>query len=155
MDPTPAFIEVGDDDLPAPKKLSAEAQHRQRESNKRVMRRLRGDETPVPRPQDAPDIVPDDEVTTSDDLAAVVVRQTLRRIASGHLKPTLRDGIQAQSLLDKRAEKAADRSFMLNLASALAGGGHQVPQKLLPPPDDAIEGDFTEVNLAPEHLRAE
>ncbi len=112
----------------------------------------------VPSAATAPDKVPEDVVTTHDDLAAVVVRRTLKQMAAGKLQPTLRDGLAAQQLLDRRAEKAADRSFMLNLALALAGGGQQVPQKLLPASaegsDDVIEGEFTEANLAPDHLRS-
>ena len=120
--------------------------------------RKNGREIEVVSAATAPDVVDEDTITTNDDLAAVVVRRTLKEMAAGKVRPTLRDGLAAQQLLDRRAEKAADRSFMLNLALALAGGGQQVPQKLLPAPsdspEDVIEGEFTEENLAPAHLRS-
>lgn len=119
--------------------------------------RERGYALRVPTPAEAPDVIPEDVITDQDDLAAVVVKKTLRQMAAGKVTPTLRDGLTAQQLLDRRAEKAADRSFMLNLAMALAGGGQRVPVKYLParnePDPDIIEGDFTEENLAPDHLR--
>lgn len=112
---------------------------------------------PVASTADAPDAIAEDQVALSDDLAAVVAKKTLRRLASGELVPTLRDGLIAQQLLDRREEKAQDRQFMLSLARALAGGGTATPQTLLPAtvesPDDTIEGYFEEVPLAPEHMR--
>jgi hypothetical protein len=169
-----AFTEIGEDGQPVVRSdvaARAASPHRgerplrghslaaKRKADRNAQNRREGRPVEIASPDNVPDTVDTDVVTTADDLAAVVVRQTLKGIASGALKPTLRDGISAQALLDKRAEKAADRQFMLNLAMAMAGGGHAVPQRLLPPPadpgDDAIEGDFTELNLAPSHLRAE
>ena len=118
--------------------------------------RKNGVAVPVASVAEAPDELPEDAVTMSDDLAAVVTKKTLRRLASGELVPTLRDGLIAQQLLDRREEKAQDRVFMLSLARALAGGGYTAPQHLLPAPiepDDTVEGYFEEVPLAPEHLR--
>ena len=118
---------------------------------------MRGDPIDVADPATAPDVIPEDVIADTDDLAATVVRRTMKQMAAGKLVPTLRDGLQAQQLLDRRAEKAADRSFMLNLAAALAGGGSRTPIKYLPLPDeedpDIIEGSFSEENLAPDHLR--
>jgi hypothetical protein len=126
-------------------------------SKRRSRARQNGVDEPVPSVADAPDEVPEDVVALSDDLAATVVKKTLRRMATGELQPSLRDGLIAQQLLDRREEKAADRQFMLSLARAMAGGGYQAPQHLLPapsePPEEAIEGYFEEVPLAPEHLR--
>ena len=120
---------------------------------------LRGRALPVATPATAPEAIPEDVDAPSDDLAAVVVGKSLRALAAGKLQPTLKDGLAAQTILDRRAEKAADRRFMLNLAQAMAGGGYAPPQKLLPAPDETVvEGDFTEVddqNLAPAHLRSE
>jgi len=182
---TPAFIEIGEDDLPvapvvqrvgaAPIAASPEpvverprsigrprtvnsaeaAKHRQYENDKNAL--ARGEEITVADPATAPDSIPEDVIADTDDLAAVVVKKTNRLLASGKVVPTLRDGLQAQQLLDRRAEKAADRSFMLNLALAMAGGGKRTPVKYLPNPaeddPDIIEGEFSEQNLAPEHLR--
>lgn len=162
----PAFIVITDEELPS---VSATPSPRRggrprlpktptREYTRRAEAKRTGTGMLVPSAATAPDKVPEDVVTTHDDLAAVVVRRTLKQMAAGKLQPTLRDGLAAQQLLDRRAEKAADRSFMLNLALALAGGGQQVPQKLLPASvegtDDVIEGEFTEENLAPAHLRS-
>lgn len=119
--------------------------------------RANGVDTAPATPSEARESISEDEVALSDDLAAVVVKKTLRRMASGDLQPSLRDGLIAQQLIDRREEKAADRQFMLSLARALAGGGYEAPQRLLPAtaeaPDDTIEGYFEEVPLAPEHLR--
>jgi hypothetical protein len=178
------FIEIGEDDLPvAPKAaqaLLAPATSPQRRGRPRgrprtstvattaatrlyrddARRIARGEDIVVPSVANAPDTIPEDVIADTDDLAAVVVKKTLRGMAAGKLAPTLRDGLQAQQLLDRRAEKAADRSFMLNLAIAMAGGGVRTPVKYLPAPneppekdEDIIEGEFSEQNLAPDHLR--
>jgi hypothetical protein len=124
-----------------------------RQAVKDHYKRSRGVEIKVADPDEAPDTIPEYVEADADDLAAVVVRKTRTLLAAGKMTPTLRDGLTAQQLLDRRAEKAADRRFMLNLAMAMAGGGVETPQKLLPPGEDAIEGGFSEVELAPEHLR--
>jgi hypothetical protein len=171
------FIEIGEDDLPvAPKVVPAVvkpaplpsrrrgrpriataegAARRQWANDKNAI--LRGDPIIVADPATAPDVIPEDVIADTDDLAATVVRRTMKQMAAGKLQPTLRDGLTAQQLLDRRAEKAADRSFMLNLAAALAGGGSRTPVKYLPNPQDEdpdiIEGFYSEENLAPDHLR--
>jgi hypothetical protein len=160
------FIELGEDDLPvAPKRRAGYRPRTATDALNRTRRqyqndrnaKARGEAITVADPATAPDTIPEDVLADNDDLAAVVVRKTSRLLAAGKVTPTLRDGLQAQQLLDRRAEKAADRSFMLNLALALAGGGRQTPAALLPPgpedPDNVIEGDFVEQNLAPPHLR--
>jgi len=148
------FVELGEDDLPVAA-VKERLTRRVRQDNRD---KALGIELTVASVADAPDVIPEDVDAESDDLAAVVVKKTNRLLAAGKVTPTLRDGLAAQQLLDRRAEKAADRSFMLNLALALAGGGRVVPQTLLPPgPDsseDIIEGEFSEQNLAPPHLRA-
>lgn len=163
---TPSFIVLEDDDLPvtpkprsggAPRTSTRKYAASQRASNNRADAKRYGREVAVASPATVPDVIPEDTAADNDDLAAVVVKRTNRLLAAGKVTPTLRDGLAAQQLLDRRAEKAADRSFMLNLALALAGGGSRPPAALLPPgPDsseDVIEGEFTEENLAPEHLR--
>jgi hypothetical protein len=143
---TPQFIEVGEDfDAPDAEPVLPSAPVR---GQVKVPLQL-------PRSENGRALMSDALNSTSNDLAESVVDKVKRRLADGSLVPNLRDGLTAQQLLDRRAEKAADRSFMLNLAMALAGGGAQTPQKLLPPPEeDVIEGEFSEQNLAPAHLRA-
>jgi hypothetical protein len=121
-------------------------------------RRKMGQDIRVADPDTAPDAIENPAFARSDDLAAVTVRKTRQLLAAGKLTPTLRDGLTAQQLLDRRAEKAADRQFMLNLALAMAGGGRETPEKYLPPVDvtpTVLEGEASEVDLAPEHLRKE
>ena len=139
---SPAFIELADDDLPvAPKRAcgwparatstSKYADEAARAAQAQDAKRL-GCELTVPSPADAPDVIPEDVIADTDDLAAVVVKRTMRQMAAGKLTPTLRDGLQAQQLLDRRAEKAADRSFMLNLALRLGRWGLTTPHRVAP-----------------------
>jgi hypothetical protein len=55
------------------------------------------------------------------DLATMVRDKTLKAVTEGRLKPTLQHGLMAQSMLDKRAERAADRQLAIRLAAMLAG----------------------------------
>jgi len=133
---------------------AAQLQQRQMSRDKSALRQ--GLVITVADPANAPDVIEEGTNVYPDDLAAVVVRRTSKALAAGKLEPTLRDGLVAQQLLDRRAEKAADRQFMLGLAMAMAGGGQQTPVALLPPGDDSqdvTEGEYEEADLAPEHLR--
>jgi hypothetical protein len=100
---------------------------------------------------------------TATDLPTLLVEETRKRVIDGTAKIAVRDGLAAQSILERRAERSEDRAFMLNLARALAGGGQSGPVPLLEPgpeaePDEDIEAEFTELDddgsLAPAHLRA-
>jgi len=97
------------------------------------------------------------DISEGADFAQTVTNLTMKAMRDGKAEPTIRDGLQAQALLDKRAEKAEDRRFMLNLARALAGGGLGTPELLLPEPmkdvSPVIEGEYEESLLAPAHLR--
>ena len=62
---------------------------------------------------------------TQADLAVIVRDKTLRAVREGRLKPTLQHGLMAQAMLDKRAERAADRQLAIRLAAML--GGAPVP----------------------------
>jgi len=155
----PDFTVIDEPELPSaprPPRSFAKTHHR---ANDISRKRARGKDIPVASVAEAPEAIPEDADAAQDDLAAVVVSKSLRALAAGKLTPTLRDGLTAQQLLDRRAEKAADRRFMLNLAQAMAGGGYAPPQKLLPSPDEhTVEGEFSDVsdqNLAPAHLRSE
>lgn len=73
----------------------------------------------------------------SRDLATLVRDKVEKGVASGRLKPTLQHGLIAQSMLDKRAERMADRQLALTVAGILAGKGA--------PPQVIIEGLAREV----------
>lgn len=154
---TPSFTVI--DSLP--ESVTAERPRRERTEQERQgfrdeYNRKMGKDIRVADPAKAPDFIEEDAVALTDDLAATVVRKTMRRIAAGKAEPSIKEGLAAQTILDRRAEKAADRRFMLALSQALAGGGAQTPAKLLPEPDEGvIEGDFEELSLAPAHLREE
>lgn len=58
---------------------------------------------------------------TSGDLAALVRDTAYARAESGDLDPTLAEGLRAQEMLDRRAEKGSDRDLMLSVAALLSG----------------------------------
>jgi hypothetical protein len=146
-------------ELPSERKSAPPPANLEASQARRTYARQHGLEVAVAKPAEAPDAIAESEVAHDDDLAAVVVKKTLRQLASGRLEPSLRDGLIAQQLLDRREEKAQDRQFMLSLAQALAGGGYSAPRQLMAaipePQDDVVDGYFEEVALAPEHLRAD
>lgn len=55
------------------------------------------------------------------DLAELVRDKTLADVKAGKLKPTLQHGLMAQSMIDKREERAADRQLAIRLAAMLGG----------------------------------
>lgn len=73
------------------------------------------------------------------DLAALVRDNVTARVETGALEPTVSEGLRAQELLDRRAEKGADRSLALRFAAVISGA-FIVP--------DAIEGDYREIDPA-------
>lgn len=81
------------------------------------------------------------DTAASGDFAAAVKTEALKMLQAGQLKIRTADGLQAQSLLDRRAEHAANRTLLLNITRLLVGGE---------PPEDLIEGEF--VVLAPPEL---
>lgn len=75
------------------------------------------------------------------DFAIAVQRKALEDLAEGNLNVSTKDGLVAQQLIDKRAERARDRAFVLDLARLISGAG-------APPPPELIEGEFVEVDMA-------
>jgi len=73
------------------------------------------------------------------DFAQLVKDEAVRRLQAGVLKPSTKDGLLAQSLLDRRIEKAKDRDLQFKLGLLLAGYNS--------PPPVIIEGDYTETAL--------
>jgi len=71
------------------------------------------------------------------DFAQMVRDEAVRLLEAGELKVKTNDGLWAQGLIDKRAEKKADRDLLLNLTRLMVGAA---------PPPELIEGEWTEVN---------
>jgi hypothetical protein len=88
-------------------------------------------------------------VIGSPDFAAAVQARAQEMMDNGELKVRTQDGLAAQALLDRRAEKAADRDLMLNLARLMSGARSAVPVEV-------IEGTYRELTddevLAPNAL---
>lgn len=81
-------------------------------------------------------------MTIDYDLAKAVRDKAKERLDKGELKPNMRDGLQAQALLDRREEKQRDRNFMLSLARLTSGATHEVPESIV------IEGETAKVVTA-------
>jgi hypothetical protein len=65
------------------------------------------------------------------DFARMVQRRATQLLASGQMKVTASHGIAAQALLDRRAEKDADRNLALNLARLLSGAMTPAPMVII------------------------
>jgi hypothetical protein len=79
------------------------------------------------------------------DFAILVRKRAAQMLINGELRVTASHGLQAQALLDRRAEKEADRDLQLNLARLLSGA-------ITLPPSAVIEGRVVDVSpslLAP------
>ena len=79
------------------------------------------------------------------DFAILVQRKATEMLEAGTLRVTATHGLQAQALLDKRAEKAADRDVALNIARLLSGA-------MVPAPMKVVSGEGYDIMLAPPEL---
>jgi hypothetical protein len=80
------------------------------------------------------------------DFASLVQKRAAQMLEAGELRVTASHGLQAQALLDRRAEKQADRDFSLNLARLMSGA-------VMMTPSEVIEGRAIDVTpLAPAAL---
>lgn len=70
-------------------------------------------------------------VTKPADLAPLVRDVVYAKIEAGELDPTISEGLRAQEMLDRRAEKAADIELQLVMASVL-GGGYVIEGEAVP-----------------------
>lgn len=77
-------------------------------------------------------------IDASDTLPEVVVKSVRERIVKGEIRPSVRDGISAQALIDRKKEVTKHQAFLLNLARLLSGAGQNVPVHV-------IEGEYREV----------
>lgn len=79
---------------------------------------------------------------STEDVAVLVQREVVRKLKNGEGRVTVQHGLQAQQLLDRRAERAKDRELAITLARLLHSPA--------PPPRAVterveIEGQFVEV----------
>jgi hypothetical protein len=86
------------------------------------------------------------------DFATMVQRRATELLAAGDLRVTTQHGLSAQALLDRRAEKQADRDIAINIARLLSGAMTMAPMRVIEgrvvPDDDPLE--LTDGLLAPE-----
>lgn len=82
------------------------------------------------------------------DFATLVQKRAAQMLEAGQLRVSASHGLQAQGLLDRRAEKAADRDLALNMARLLSGAIAMPPMEVI----DGTARDVTPVDdgLAPE-----
>lgn len=80
-------------------------------------------------------------VSDNPDFASAVRAEATRLLQAGKLQISASHGLKAQELIDRRAERAADRELMVQLAGLLSGAVSADPG----PPEDLIEGEWTEV----------
>jgi hypothetical protein len=73
------------------------------------------------------------------DFAVMVQKRATELLAKGELRVTAQHGLQAQALLDRRAEKQADRDVAINIARLLSGA-------MIMPPTTVIEGRVIDVS---------
>lgn len=114
------------------------------------------DGTPPPEPPPPlPALTPEEtEQINAADFAEQVAHAAARNLMTGATRVTIADGLKATAILDKRAEKAENRRFLMNLAQLLSGGGQPAPKELIA--GDAIDGEYVELDnplLAPPELR--
>ena len=81
----------------------------------------------------------------SGDVAGAIQREALAALERGEMRITATNALKAQEMLDRRAEKAADRELTLVLARLLTQQA-QAPDRLLIE-DGTIEGDAEEIDL--------
>lgn len=62
-------------------------------------------------------------LSSNTDFATAVRNEAVRQLEAGQLKVRTTDGLTAQGLLDRRAEKAADRVLLVEMARLLSGAG--------------------------------
>ena len=81
--------------------------------------------------------------TAVGDVATTIQREALRQLQAGEMRLTAAHALKAQEMLDKRAEKAADRELTVVLARLLTQ--QQAPPKSLIGGEEVIEGVAREV----------
>jgi hypothetical protein len=80
----------------------------------------------------------------SEDVAVLVQREVVRKLKAGEGRVTVQHGLQAQQLLDRRAERAKDRELAITLARLLHSPAPPA-SAITARPVDVIEGHAVEV----------
>lgn len=83
------------------------------------------------------------------DLAKMVQQKAIDGLETGALKVTVKDGLAATALLDKRDARLEDQKFIIGLARLLSGAGHAGPS------DPTIIDVTPNPMLAPPSLRGD
>ena len=83
---------------------------------------------------------PDD----GEDVAVLVQREVVKKLKNGEGRVTVQHGLQAQQLLDRRAERAKDRELAVTLARLLHSGSPPA-EAIRARPVEVIEGQYAEV----------
>lgn len=82
----------------------------------------------------------------SEDVAVLVQRQVIAKLQAGEARVTVQHGLQAQTLLDRRAERAKDRELAITLARLLHAQVPPASVVLVRPEPDVIEdAEYVEV----------
>lgn len=79
---------------------------------------------------------------TEGDVAVLVQKEVVKKLASGEARVTVQHGLQAQQLLDRRAERAKDRELAVTLARILHTTAPP-PEAIRARPVEVIEGEVT------------
>lgn len=83
------------------------------------------------------DIKKDNDVLpASIDFAQAVRDKAHQRLVAGLIQPDIKDGLSAQSILDRRSESTHNREFIFQLAQLLGGGSAGLLG------DGVVEGDY-------------
>lgn len=126
-----------------------------RETIKRHLEVCLGGVRPKPNPVTVRNIAKSPTATQVEkDLAKLVQQKAIEGLQDGSLKVTVKDGLSATALLDKREARMEDQKFMLGLARLLSGAGSVGPRQI----EDSTVIDVTPTEnpmLAPAHLRAD
>ena len=80
-----------------------------------------------------------------------VVQTAQDKLENGELAVTVRDGISAQSEINRQMDRSADRDLMARIALALTGNVPSLSVRVLDPEDAAIEAEFRPLLTAGDH----
>ena len=89
-------------------------------------------------------IAPTPDPEGGEDVAVLVQKEVVRKLKAGEGRVTVQHGLQAQQLLDRRAERAKDRELAITLARLLHSGAPPA-SAITARPVDVVEAEYEEV----------